>query len=644
MEGTAMSPKKKISPADICELYNVKRWGSGYFSVNNRGHLCVLPERREDGPRIDFMEVIEEIRGQNIAFPAVIRFQDILRAQVRLINTTFRDAIAEYEYQGSFLGVYPIKVNQMREVVEEILDAGEPFNHGLEAGSKSELMAALAYNENPEALTVLNGYKDEEYIRLALLGRKLGRKFIIVVENISEFELIVRLAKEMQVEPLIGIRAKLAVQGSGRWAGSSGERAKFGLTCSEILNGIALLKENGMGESLKLLHFHVGSQVPDIRIIKEAVAEAGRIYADLALNGIVLEYFDVGGGLGVDYDGSRSANNSSRNYSLQEYALDIVSGVQQICDEVGVPHPTIVSESGRYITAHHSCVVTNVVDTIHQTNSTFATEKIADEHILLTNIREAADTLTDENYQEIFNDAQQFKNDAINAFKLGVISLEERARIETLYWQIISLISRILEGLNFVPEELQRVEELKASQYLCNFSVFQSAADTWAISQLLPIMPVMRLDENPQVRCSIVDITCDSDGKISHFISQSGSDQSLLLHAPKKDEDYYIGLFLTGAYQDVMGDMHNLFGRLNEIHIYCDDDDPADFYIEEVIKGTSAEKVLATMQYNPEMMARYVKKEVDRQIRLGTIQPREGVRLVDFYEACLEGYTYLKFS
>jgi arginine decarboxylase len=638
-----MSAELKISSTEVCELYNVKRWGSGYFSVNDRGHLCVLPERREDGPRIDFMEVINEIREQKISFPAVIRFQDILRSQVRLVNTTFRETIEEYHYQGKFFGVYPIKVNQLREVVEEILDAGEPYNHGLEAGSKPELMAALAYNENPEALTILNGYKDEEYIRLALLGRKLGRKIIIVVENVSEFKLIIRLAGEMKVEPMIGIRSKLSVQGGGRWASSSGDRAKFGLTCSEILNGIALLKKHNMADCLKLLHFHIGSQVPDIRIIKEAVAEAGRVYVDLALSGIKIEYFDVGGGLGIDYDGSRSATNSSRNYSLQEYAQDIVSGIQQVCDEVGVPHPHIVSESGRYITAHHSCVITKVVDTIHQTNSTFATEKIADEHILLTNIRESAETLNDKNYQEIFNDAEQIKDDAIYAFKLGVVSLEERARIETLYWQIISRISRILSKMDFVPEELQQIEELKASQYLCNFSVFQSAADTWAINQVLPIMPVMRLDEQPDQRCSLVDITCDSDGKINHFIAQNGFDQSLLLHTLNSAEDYYVGLFLTGAYQDVMGDMHNLFGRLNEVHIYCDDDDPADFYIEEVIKGNSAEKVLETMQYNPDMMARYVKKEIDRQIQRGNIQPREGVRLVDFYEDCLAGYTYLKF-
>lgn len=638
-----MSAELKISPTEVSELYNVKRWGSGYFSVNDRGNLCVLPERREDGPRIDFMEVINEIKEQKIAFPAVIRFQDILRSQVRLINTTFRETIAEYNFKGEFFGVYPIKVNQLREVVEEILDAGEPFNHGLEAGSKPELMAALAYNENPAALTILNGYKDEEYIRLALLGRKLGRKIVIVVENVSEFDLIIRLAEEMKVAPLIGIRSKLSVQGGGRWASSSGDRAKFGLTCSEILNGVALLKKHGMIDCLKLLHFHIGSQVPDIRIIKEAVAEAGRIYVDLALSGIMVEYFDVGGGLGIDYDGSRSATNSSRNYSLLEYAQDIVSGIQQVCDEVGVVHPNIVSESGRYITAHHSCVITNVVDNIHQTNSSFATEKIVDEHILLTNIRESSETLTDKNYQEIFNDAQQTKDDAIYAFKLGVVSLEERARIETLYWQIISRISRMLAKMDFVPEELQQVEELKASQYLCNFSVFQSAADTWAISQVLPVMPVMRLDEQPEQRCSLVDITCDSDGKVNHFIAQSGFDQSLLLHTLNKGEEYYIGLFLTGAYQDVMGDMHNLFGRLNEVHIYCDDDDPADFYIEEVIKGNSAEKVLETMQYNPDMMARYVKKEIDRQIQRGNIQPREGVRLVDFYEDCLAGYTYLKF-
>ena len=631
-----------LSPQEGCALYSVKQWGNDYFSVNENGHLCVLPEKREEGPKIDFFQILKEIKDQDISFPTVIRFHDILRSQVRLLNTTFADTIADYGYQGSFYGVYPIKVNQMREVVEEIVDAGSPYDHGLEAGSKAELLACLAYNENCDSLTVLNGYKDEDYIRLALLGRKLGRKVIIVVENFSEFDLIIRLSGEMQADPLIGIRTKLVVKGSGRWAASSGDRAKFGLTCSEILSGVELLRQNGMVNCLKLLHFHVGSQVSDIRIIKQAVTEAGRIYGSLRKSGVPIEYFDVGGGLGVDYDGSRSATDSSCNYSLQEYAADIVSGLQQVCEEAAVPHPHIVSESGRYVTAHHSCVITNVVDIIHQATNSCVTTARSDEHILVSNMREAAESLSLENCQEIFNDAQQYKEETINAFRLGVVNLEERAKIETLYWQIIRRIDAMLGKVEVIPEELQQIEELKASQYLCNFSVFQSAADTWAIKQILPIMPVMRLDEQPEERCSLVDITCDSDGKISRFIAKNGYEKTLLLHSLQKDEDYYVGLFLTGAYQDVMGDMHNLFGRLNEVHIYCDDDDPNDFYIEEVIRGTSTRQVLATMQYSPDIMARSVKKKIDRQIRCGAVLPREGVRLIDFYERCLEDYTYLK--
>ncbi|MCK9296764.1 MAG: biosynthetic arginine decarboxylase [Desulfobulbaceae bacterium] len=638
-----MLDKRKKTINANSELYNVERWSNGYFAVNEKGHLCVLPEKRPDGPTIDIMEVIEEIKSQDIPFPTVIRFHDILRSQVRLLNLTFRQAMEESGYQGRFIGVYPIKVNQTREVVEEIIEAGEPFDYGLEAGSKSELMAALTLNENRNALTVLNGYKDEEYIRLALLGRKLDRKIIIVVENFSEFEMIIKLSEEMNVMPLIGMRAKLSVQGGGRWAGSSGDRAKFGLTCSEILNGISLLKRHNMTECLTLLHFHVGSQIPDIRVLKDAVNEAGRIYADLVLSGLKIEYFDVGGGLGVDYDGSRSSTQSSRNYSLEEYAADIIAVLQQICDQVNIHHPNIVSESGRYVTAHHSCVITNVVKIIHQTTNSFNTDKSAGEHILVTNMRESVSDLTMENYQEIYNDVQQIKLDSIQAFKLGVVSMDERAKIETMFWKIIGQIRDVLKRADFVPKELQQIDELRASQYLCNFSVFQSAADTWAISQLLPIMPVIRLDEIPAERCSIADITCDSDGKIDKFIARNGYAKTLLLHALKKEEDYYIGLFLTGAYQDVMGDMHNLFGRLNEVHVYCDDDDPSDFYIEEVIKGASAQHVLSTMQYSPEIMARTIKRKIDRQVHRGKIQPREGVKLIDFYESCLEGYTYLKF-
>ena len=638
-----MNNDRALIAAENSERYHVSHWGNGYFAVNSKGHLCVLPFKREDGPTIDFLEVIEEIRNLKISFPAVLRFHDILRSQVRLLNTTFRAVIEECEYQGQFLGVYPVKVNQMREVVEEIIDAGQPFDYGLEAGSKPELLAALALNDNRQALTVLNGYKDEDYIRLALLGRRLERKIIIVVERFSEFALIIRLAKELGVEPMIGIRAKLAAHGSGRWAGASGERGKFGLTCSEILSGVQLLRQEGMAHCLKLLHFHVGSQIPDIRFIKEAIAEAGRIFVDLVALDLPLEYFDVGGGLGVDYDGSRSASESSRNYTLEDYAFDIIDSLQYICDQAGVAHPNIVSESGRFVTAHHSCVITNVIDNIHQTKNRLSTEREPGEHNLVATMRSSAGELDDSNYQTIFNDIQQCKDDAISAYRFGVISIGERAKIETLYWTTLARIQKIVEGQSFVPEELQRLGELQASQYLCNLSIFQSAADTWAIKQLLPIMPVMRLDEQPDVSCSLVDITCDSDGKIDRFIAKGGYEKTLLLHALQPGEEYYIGLFLTGAYQDVMGDMHNLFGRLNEVHIYCDDDDPNDFYIEEMIKGTSAQQVLTTMQYNPELMARTIKKEIDRQVQQGKILPREGVRLVDFYEDCLADYTYLKF-
>jgi len=624
------------------ERYHVRHWGNGYFSVNGKGHLCVLPSKREDGPAIDFLEVIEEIKNLGISFPAVLRFHDILRSQVRLLNTTFRAAIEECEYQGQFLGVYPVKVNQMREVVEEIVDAGQPFDYGLEAGSKPELLAALAYNGNRNALTVLNGYKDEDYIRLALLGRRLGRKIIVVVETFSEVALIIRVAQELGVDPMIGFRAKLAAHGSGRWAGAGGERGKFGLTCDELLRGVEILRRHEMAHCIKLLHFHVGSQVPDIRLIKEAITEAGRIYVDLVALGLPLEYFDVGGGLGVDYDGSRSSGESSRNYTLEEYAFDIIDGLQHICDQAGVAHPHIVSESGRFVTAHHSCVITNVLDNIHQVGNAPCPAREAGEHNLLAAMRASAQDLNERNFQEVFNDIQQCKDDAISAFRFGVINLNERAKIETLYWNTLARLQEIIAGQPFVPEELQRVGNLQASQYLCNFSIFQSAADSWAIGQLLPIMPVMRLDERPDVRCSLVDITCDSDGKIDRFIAKTGVEKTLLLHSLKSGEDYYIGLFLTGAYQDVMGDMHNLFGRLNEVHIYGDDDDPNDFYIEEMIKGSSAQQVLNTMQYNPEMMAGIIKKEIDGQVHQGRIQPREGVRLVDFYEDCLADYTYLK--
>jgi arginine decarboxylase len=624
-------------------VYGVSKWGGGYFQIGKNGNVHITPVPEDPSIQIDFNSVIEDIRKEGVQFPVVVRFHDILRSQVAGLNKAFRSSIEEAEYQGQYQGVYPVKVNQMREVVEEIVDAGKPFNYGLEAGSKAELLTVLAMNTNEESLTILNGYKDDEVMRLALLGRKLGRRVVVVVEKYTELLLLVKIAKELEIDPIIGVRSKMTVKGRGKWESSGGERAKFGLTITEIINAARYLEEQGMAHCLKLLHFHIGSQLTDIRAVKEAVTEGARIYADLHKMGFELDYVDVGGGLGIDYDGSNSTNESSRNYSMQEYVADVVYGMKEMCDLEGVPHPHLVSESGRAITAHHSCVITEIVGEIKSNASHMDTSATEGEHFFLKNMRELADTFDEQtNMHEIYNDASQYKEQALDAFKLRVLSLEELGKIETLYWQIMGRLQQWYRNEEYVPEELQELDYSLSSQYLCNFSVFQSAADTWAIDQLLPVVPLTRMNEEPTINCSLVDITCDSDGKIDQFTIGREITDVLPMHPLKKDEPYYVGLFLTGAYQDVMGDMHNLFGRLNEVHIYSYDDDPEDFYIEEVVKGSSVEDVLNIMQYNPRAMASDVKRLIDKQVWDGKLNPREGVRWTDFYENCLAGYTYLK--
>ncbi|WP_133471715.1 biosynthetic arginine decarboxylase [Paraglaciecola marina] len=638
-----MPRTKKWTIEDSENLYRVSRWGAGYFEIGENGNLHVTPDPSNTGMRIDFRAVLEEIKQEGIQFPVVVRFHDILRTQVSLLNSTFQNTMAEAKYQGQYRGVYPVKVNQMREVVEEIVDAGTPFNYGLEAGSKAELLTAMAMNTNPDSLTILNGYKDQEFMRLALLNLKLGRKTIVVIEKFSELVLLVKIAKELDIKPLVGLRSKMTVKGRGKWESSGGDRAKFGLTISEIIGAARYLETHEMAESLILLHFHIGSQLTDIRAVKESISEGAMIYSELHKMGYKLEYVDVGGGLGIDYDGSQSTNDSSRNYSMQEYVADIVYGMQQVCDLENVPHPTLVSESGRAITAHHSCVITQVVGEIKAHSIGIPTDKQADEHVLLTDIRELAELIdSQDNLQEIFNDASQYKEQALSAFKLRVISLEELAKIETLYWQIMETLQLRLKTAEFIPEEMQELPFNLSSQYLCNFSVFQSAADTWAIDQVLPVVPLTRMNEKPTINCSLVDITCDSDGKLDQFISDDGLSNVIPMHNIKPDEEYYVGLFLTGAYQDVMGDMHNLFGRLNEVHIFSYDDDPEDFYIEEIVAGSSVENVLSIMQYNPNSMAQGIKKLIDTHVSKGEMKPREGVKWTDFYENCLKGYTYLK--
>lgn len=638
-----MPRTKKWTVDDSENIYRVKRWGAGYFEIGQNGNLHVTPDPSNTNMRIDFKAVVEEIKQEGIQFPVVVRFHDILRSQVALLNQTFQQTVKDAEYQGEYMGVYPIKVNQMREVVEEIVDAGAPFNYGLEAGSKAELLTVMALNTNSESLTILNGYKDKEFMQLALLSRKLGRKTIVVIEKFSELILLVKTAKELDIMPIVGVRSKMTVKGRGKWESSGGDRAKFGLTISEIINAARYLDEHGMADCLKLLHFHIGSQLTDIRAVKESITEGAMIYSELHRMGFKLEYVDVGGGLGIDYDGSQSTNDSSRNYNMQEYVADIVYGMKQVCDLENVPHPTLVSESGRAITAHHSCVVTEVVGEIKAHGTGVATLVTDGEHVLVSDMRELAEIIDkQDNLQEIFNDASQFKEQALNAFKLRVISLEELAKIETLYWQIMKTVQLRLKDAEFVPEEMQELDFALSSQYLCNFSVFQSAADTWAIDQLLPVVPLTRMNEKPTINCSLVDITCDSDGKLDQFISESGISNIVPMHKLEPDEDYYLGLFLTGAYQDVMGDMHNLFGRLNEVHIFSHDEDPQGFYIEEMVKGSSVEDVLSIMQYHPSSMAKSLKKMIDVHVSQGKMKPREGVKWTDFYEDCLKGYTYLK--
>jgi arginine decarboxylase len=631
----------QLSDADA--LYGISKWGAGYFGLNKQGNVCITPDPSREHMQIDFAAVIEEIKQENIQFPVVVRFHDVLRNQVAQLNETFQRIIAEANYMGLYRGVYPVKVNQMREVVEEIVEAGAPYHYGLEAGSKAELLTVMAYNTTPDALTILNGYKDEEFMHLALLAQRLGRKVVIVIEKFSELHLIVKVAKEIGIDPIIGVRAKMSVKGRGKWEGSGGDRAKFGLTISEIINAARYLESEGFGHCLQLLHFHIGSQLTDIRAVKEAINEGALIYAEMHHLGFQLQYVDIGGGLGIDYDGTKSTSDSSRNYSLDEYVADVVYGMQEVCDLEKVPHPTLVSESGRAITAHHSCVITEIVGEIRPDSAEVSVDAVAGEHILVTNMRELAQNMdTMENTQEIYNDASQYKEQASDAFKFRVVDIQELAKIETLYWQIMNRLRIRLQGAEFIPEELQTLDFDLSSQYLCNFSIFQSAADTWAIDQILPVIPLTGHLEKPTVNCSLVDITCDSDGKLDKFTVGREISNVIPMHPLKREEDYYLGLFLTGAYQDVMGDMHNLFGRLNEVHIFSYDDDPDDFYIEEIVRGSSVENVLSIMQYNPSSMAKDVKRLIDKEVSAGNIKPREGVKLTDFYENCLSGYTYLK--
>jgi len=628
------------------ELYHIQRWGAGYFGVSEAGNVFAQPNP-DQSLNVEIIKVVEEAKRRNLRFPLLIRFQDILKHRVQMINQAFHRAIEECDYQGRYRGVFPIKVNQLREVVEEVLKAGQPFDFGLEVGSKPELFAALSLQTAPGSLLICNGYKDPSFIHMALMGVKLGKRVIMVIEKLEELDEIIRISRQTGVRPLIGIRARLLSKGAGKWADSSGESAKFGLSTIELVAAVDRLKEEKMEDCFQLLHFHIGSQIPDIQSIKRATQEATRLYVQLNKMGCGITSIDVGGGLAVDYDGSRTIGHSSTNYTLQEYANDIVYHIGEICNAEGMDHPEITSESGRAIVAHHSALIVEVFGAIEKGASRCQFSYGDDEHAIIRELLEIRDHLPSLNKIEAFHDAMERKDDAQHMFNLGILDLRDKAKIESLAWEICRSVKSSFRQESFVPEEIRGLEEKTGDQYLCNFSVFQSLLDHWACGQLFPIMPISRLNEKPTHEATLADITCDSDGQINRFVDIEGGKDTLRLHDLKpldsEGSPYYLGFFLMGAYQDIMGDLHNLFGRVNEAHIYLDRDEPSGYYIEEIIPGNTIRGSLRLVQYDENELSRLMKAQVESAIRDNRLKPSEGMQLLSDYNSGLNDYTYLRF-
>lgn len=625
--------------ADAAELYEVANWGKGYFSISPEGHLLVHPTKDPDRA-IDLKRLVDRLRIRGIETPVLIRFGGILQHRVQEIYDAFRSAIAEHDYRGTYQLIYPIKVNQQRHVVEEVLRYGRQYRFGLEAGSKPELVAiiALASNDIP---IVCNGFKDARFIEMAMLARKIGRQIFVVVEKFSELDLIIRYATQVGVRPLIGVRVKLAATGSGRWQSSGGFRSKFGLTTTELLRAVARLREVGMEDCLKLLHFHLGSQITNIRFIKKALTEAARIYVELVRHGAGLEILDVGGGLGVDYDGSQSNFESSANYTLQEYANDVIYHIQQVCDEAGIPHPNVFSESGRAVVAYHSVLVFNVLGVSDRGENCIPASLPEDASPPVRALLETYRRLVTRNLLESYHDAVEALDQAITLFGTGHLTLEERSLAERLFWAICKKIAHLVDELEYVPEELQGLDAMLAETYFCNFSLFQSMPDSWAIKQLFPIMPIHRLDERPTHNAVLADITCDSDGRINRFIGLHDVKRTLPVHE-FDGRPYYLGAFLVGAYQEILGDLHNLFGDTNAVHISLDED--GEMVVEAVIKGDTVHEVLHYVQFDSQDLYTRLRADVERAIRTGAIDDRQAGRLLNFYEAALNGYTYLEMG
>ncbi len=629
---------KKWTIEDAKELYNINGWGTSYFGVNDKGDVYVTPCK--DDTQIDLRDVMDELALRDVSSPVLLRFPDILDNRIEKTACCFQRAAKEYAYQGENFIIYPIKVNQMQPVVEEIISHGRKFNLGLEAGSKPELHAVIAVQCQSDSLIICNGYKDQSYIELALLAQKMGKRIFIVIEKLNELDIIAQAAKKLNVKPNIGIRIKLASSGSGKWEESGGDASKFGLTSSELLQALDTMEKKGLHDCLKLIHFHIGSQVTKIRHIQTALREASQFYIQLHKLGYDVEFVDCGGGLGVDYDGTRSPNSeSSVNYSIQEYVNDCLYTFIEAANANGIKHPNVITESGRSLTAHHSVLIIDVLETASLPQMPEAFEPSEKDHKLVKDLYEIWDNLNPRSMLEDWHDAEQIREEALDLFSHGIVNLQTRAEIESMYWSVCREINALAKTLKHVPEELKSLDKLLADKYFCNFSLFQSLPDSWAIDQLFPIVPIQRLDERPTRSATLQDITCDSDGKIANFVTNRHISHILPVHALRKSEPYYLGVFLVGAYQEILGDMHNLFGDTNAVHISVKD---GKYTIDQIIDGETVEEVLDYVQYNPKKLVRQLEIWVTKSVKQGRISLEEGKEFLSNYRSGLYGYTYLE--
>jgi arginine 2-monooxygenase len=629
---------KKWTIEDSKELYNINGWGVSYFGVNEDGNVYVSPSK--DQTRIDLKEVMNELALRDVTTPVLLRFPDILDNRIEQTASCFQKAKKEYDYKAENFIIYPIKVNQMQPVVEEIISHGRKFNLGLEAGSKPELHAVIAVQCQSDSLIICNGYKDQSYIELALLAQKMGKRIFIVIEKLNELEIIAKAAKKLNVKPNLGIRIKLASSGSGKWEESGGDASKFGLTSSELLEALRILDEKGLHNCLRLIHFHIGSQITKIRRIQTALREAAQFYINLHKMGYNVDFVDCGGGLGVDYDGTRSpSSESSVNYTIQEYVNDCVYTFVDAANKNNIQHPNIITESGRSLAAHHSVLVIDVLETASLPRMSEEFEPTETDHQLVKDLYEIWDNLNPRSILEDWHDAEQIREEALDLFAHGIVDLKTRAEIEGMYWSICREINTLTKQLKHVPEELRKMDKLLADKYFCNFSLFQSLPDSWAIDQLFPILPIQRLDERPTRNATLQDITCDSDGKIANFVTNRHISHVLPVHQLKKTEQYYLGVFLVGAYQEILGDMHNLFGDTNAVHISVKD---GRYHIDQIIDGETVEEVLDYVQYNPKKLVRQLEIWVAKSVKAGKISLEEGKEFLSNYRSGLYGYTYLE--